>query len=671
MKNKKSINPVNMSDKQIRKKPVSTSKKSTDKIKGKLRYDSDKAKGRGKASAVIVKRKSAKKAVNASEDMFRELAEKSLAGIYIIQDGFFKYANPRFAEIFGYTVDEIENKMRPEDMVLPEDWPVVSGNIRRRLTGKAVSIHYEFIGIKKNREPVSIEVYGSRVMYHGEPAVMGTLLDTTKRKLAEEKYRSIFENSVEGIFQCTPNGQFIVTNPAFAEMLGYGSAEEVISVLTDILQLYADPSSYSDFMNILRREDLAVGFECEFFKKSKERIWVSINARAVREIDGSIQYYEGSVEDITEEKKAKDELRRLNEFNTAIIENAPVAIFVLDKNGVVRSVNPALAIISDLGLRVEEKLIGFNWLKNPYTIKCGLARQIEKGLQGEPFQLWDFPFITFRGDRNLYMDFKGVPLKGKGGNIEGLLCIIEETTDRVKIRAKLMQEARMAAIGKLAAGIAHELNNPLATLVAHSELAGHCLEALRKNKKEQPVLEELKGYLNIIETQAFRCKNVTSDILSLPWKEGLELKSVDINKLIDNVLEFGNIDQPGIKIVKELGSPLPYVSGDIGALRQVFVNLINNASDAVEGRMDATIWIRTKTEHGLVLIEIEDNGSGIPDTIAEKIFEPFFTTKESKRGIGLGLSLCHEFITHMGGTITAESQPGSGARFVISLPAEN
>ena len=106
----------------------------------------------------------------------------------------------------------------------------------------------------------------------------------------------------------------------------------------------------------------------------------------------------------------------------------------------------------------------------------------------------------------------------------------------------------------------------------------------------------------------------------------------------------------------------------MGALRQVFINLINNAADAVEGRMDATIWIGTKLFEGRVVVEVEDNGVGIPDAIAEKIFEPFFTTKESKKGIGLGLALCYEFLSHMGGTIKTESKPGYRTIFSVALP---
>ncbi|SPF35283.1 putative Histidine kinase [Syntrophobacter sp. SbD1] len=627
----------------------------------------------------LKKQKTAEESLYDSEGKFRDLAEKSLAGIYLIQNGVIRYANPRFSEIFGYTVEEMTDKMRPQDTVLPEDWPLVNENIRRRTSGEVEALHYEFRGVRKSGEIINTEVYGSHTTYRGKPAVIGTMLDITKRKRAEElirqaeeKYRSIFENAMEGIFQITPQGQFIVVNPAFKKMLGFNCTEEHSAVpIQRVQQLFAE-SAYQEFMHALESDGIVQGFVCEFYRKDTEKIWVSINARAVRDNDDNTLCYEGTIEDITEEKKAKDELRRLNEFSSAIIKNASVAIFTLDKDGTFTSVNPALASLFGLGPEAEEKLIGFNWLQDLSKMKCGLAGYIESGLRGEPFQLWDSPYKTYGGERNVYMDFKGIPLKGKDGAVEGLLCIIEETTARVKTQTKLMEQARMLIVGRLAAGIAAELNNPLAALVAHSELADCCLKDLEDSLqiREHPVLDELKSCLNTIEANAFRCKSVTSDIIGLPWKEGLEDKEIDVNRLLSNILERDNINRSGACIVTEMSLSLPAVRGDITALRQVFMNLISNAVDAVEGRAEATIYIRTKFDDNEVLVEIEDNGAGIPDLIADKIFEPFFTTKGLKRGVGLGLPLCEEFLSQMGGTIGTESKPGCGTIFVVRLPVQ-
>lgn len=625
----------------------------------------------------IKKKERLKKTLHATpKNKFKNLAEKSIAGIYLIQNWVFKYVNPKFSEIFEYSVDEVINKMGPKDVVMPDDWPTVEENINKRISGEIDAIHYEFRGITKTNRQIFIEVYGTRTLYRGRPAVIGTLLDITKRKHAEEllkqteeKYRGIFENAIEGIFQITPEGKFISANPALKKMLGYDSTDELADILKDMgIRLFVDQKKRFEFYFTLENKGLIKGFECELHKRDKSTIWVSMNVRAVRDNNDKTLYYEGTVEDITERKISESELKRLNEFNKAIIENAPIAIFTLNRDGVFTSVNPALAIISGLNEEAEKVLLGFNWLKNAYTIKCGLAEYIKKGLNGEPFQLTDFPYMTYRGDRSLYMDFKGVPLMNKDGDVEGLLCIIEETTERVKTTARLMQEAKMAAIGKLAAGIAHELNNPLATLVAHSELALKWLKSLQTKIEHCPEMDKLTDCLDVIQTEAFRCKTVTSDILSLPWKEGFEKVEIDLNSLLNDIIKFQKIDRWDGKIVTDFYPCLPRVTGDVVALRQVFLNLITNAMDAIEKRLDGTIWIRTKHLDTYIQVEVEDNGEGIPVPIIEKIFEPFFTTKEPKKGIGLGLALCHELINSLGGKITVKSNPGNGTIFYVRFP---
>lgn len=610
------------------------------------------------------------------ENLFADLAEKSLVGIYLIQDGIFRYANSRMGRIFGYTVKQIVDRKGPQDLVLPDDWPLVNKNISKRVTGKVASINYEFRGVRKSGAIIDIEAYGYATSYGGRPALIGTLLDITRKKQserllkqAEEHYRGIFENAIEGIFQTTGDGRIIAANPALAAMLGYDSPEELLSSITDLgQQQYVVPHDRQDFVRLLERDGLLKGFECELYKKNGDRIWVVMNARVVRNDDGAVRFFEGTIQDITEQKQAEDNLLNLNEFNRAIIDNAPVAIFTLNRDGYFTSVNPALANLSGLGPRASEKLIGFNWLNNPFTIKCGLARYISKGLQGEPFQLWDFPFMTYSGDQNIYIDFNGVPLKGKNGEIEGLLCIIEETTDRVKTRAKLMQETKMSAIGRLAAGAAHELNNPLATLVAFAEIAGGLLESHTKNRKEPLDIDKLAYCLDLVQQQAFRCKNVIADLLNLSRKDGLEFVDVELNTLIEGVLESINFGARGITLRTDLQPSLPLARADTSALRQVLANVIQNAIDAVEERLDAIIHIRTHFNGNLLTIEVEDNGIGIPDSITDKIFEPFFTTKEAKKGIGLGLALCCEVLDSMKGTIRVESKPGSGTTFFLTLP---
>lgn len=376
------------------------------------------------------------------------------------------------------------------------------------------------------------------------------------------------------------------------------------------------------------------------------------------------------IRDVTEFRRTEEDLKRLGEFNYEIVENAPVAIFTINKQGEFSSVNPALAILSGLDTKekAKEKLLGFNWIKNPYTVKCGMANHIKEGLKGKPFQLWDFPFINYWGVPQ-YIYFKGVPIKGKDGRIEGLLCIIEETTEIVKTRAQLMQEAKMSMIGRLTTGIAHELNNPLATITANTELALESLENLEGGKLSGRDLEEFKEGLKVIEEQAFRCTKTIKNLLDMTRKKDLGKISIDLNKLLDELLDHINFRRLPVRFVQDVSGRLPPVKGDADAMRQVFLNVISNAVDAVENTANAAIWIRAKKLNDNTLeVTIEDNGPGIPDNMKDLIFEPFFTTKGIKKGTGLGLTLCYDFLQRMGGSIEVQHRQAGGSIFRISMP---
>lgn len=375
-----------------------------------------------------------------------------------------------------------------------------------------------------------------------------------------------------------------------------------------------------------------------------------------------------TIQDITYQKKAEDDLRHLNDFNAAIIDNAPVAIFTIDVNGKFISVNPALATLSGLGQEAEEKLVGFNWLENPYTVRCGLADYIKKGLEGEPFELQDFPFTTYRGDQGQYIHFRGVPLRGKDGKVEGLLCIIEDNTEKVRTRIQSIQDAKMSVIGRLMTGVAHELNNPLATIAANSELACELFQEFKDGDADEGAFDELREYLDVIQEQAFRCKNIIKDMIDLTRKKGFEVQEVDLNQCLRELLKVINFQKINICLVEEIAADLPHVRGDLNAVKQCCMNILQNAVDAVEIRAGGMIRLRAYSMNDSVRIEFEDNGIGIDEGLVDKIFEPFFSTKDTGKGVGLGLTLCYEFITKMGGNIEVDSTLGRGSTFRVTLP---
>ena len=186
----------------------------------------------------ITGRKTAEDGLRESEHLFRDLTEKSLVGIYLIQDGVFRYVNSQFAELLAYKAHELIETINHEETLFPEDRAAVVEKLRKRESGEISSIHHEFRVVTKKGEVRNVEVYGSRTTYRGRPAVIGTLLDITERtrseellKQAEEMYRSIFENAVEGIFQTSASHELMTANESLAKIYGYNTAEEFVADL--------------------------------------------------------------------------------------------------------------------------------------------------------------------------------------------------------------------------------------------------------------------------------------------------------------------------------------------------------------------------------------------------------------------------------------------------------
>lgn len=259
-----------------------------------------------------------------SKNKFRDLSEKSLVGVYLIQDNTFKYVNPMLAETFDYKVEDLIEKKGPNYVVLPEDMSFVRENMRRRLSGKLNSINYEVRGVKRTGEIINIEVHGTSTVYQGRPAIIGTLLDITGRKRAEkilkeseEKYRDIFNNALMGIFQISSDGHLINANPALARILGYGSPKEIVDKITDFgRQYYVQPEQSDELLADINKKGSFRGREIRLFKKDKSIAWVTVNGRAVKDIKGKTIYYEGAMQDITEQKSLELQLRQTQKMES-------------------------------------------------------------------------------------------------------------------------------------------------------------------------------------------------------------------------------------------------------------------------------------------------------------------------------------------------------------------
>jgi two-component system NtrC family sensor kinase len=229
---------------------------------------------------------------------------------------------------------------------------------------------------------------------------------------------------------------------------------------------------------------------------------------------------------------------------------------------------------------------------------------------------------------------------------------------------QLLQSQKLASIGELSAGIAHEINNPLAIIRQEAEWLLHLFK-----KESPPAADEIKNCLTEVVHQVDRAREITHNLLNFARRQQPVVQAVDLNRLVEDMslLVAKEAKNNSISMVKELQPDLPPINSDAPLLRQVILNLLNNAIQAVG--QDGTVTVTTGvTDANQVMFQVDDTGPGISKENLAQIFDPFFTTKPQGKGTGLGLSICHGIIERLGGKISAASVEGQGASFIVQLP---
>jgi signal transduction histidine kinase len=276
-------------------------------------------------------------------------------------------------------------------------------------------------------------------------------------------------------------------------------------------------------------------------------------------------------------------------------------------------------------------------------------------------------FTTSENGRARYFDASATPIEDSHGKHRALV-FLREVTDRRLQELQLMQSEKMACMGLLAAGVAHEINNPLTSVAGYAE-------ALIRRFNEDPDLagdqrlEVFQRYLNVIIRESYRCKGIINGLLTFSRKSDGSVDTVDINMIVREVLDLVRPKATAEKVAIEerFATDLPIVKGDAAGLRQVFMNLVMNALQAIEGA--GQIILTSSAEDGMVLVKVKDSGCGIPRVLLDQIWDPFFTTKTVGQGVGLGLAVTYNIVHRHGGEIIVETRENEGACFTVRLPA--
>ena len=349
-----------------------------------------------------------------------------------------------------------------------------------------------------------------------------------------------------------------------------------------------------------------------------------------------------------------DELQRLTEYNQSIIEGIDAGIVVVGLDGRIARWNRAMeALYGKRRLEVLERPLDQVF---PEPFMKAIETSLEPSHDGEISHLYKLKLPAPSG-RQLIVNAAIAPLEGQGGERSGSILILEDVTARVRLEEQLQHSDKMASIGLLAAGVAHEVNTPLAGISSYTQM----LLGAEQSQETTSLLEK-------IEKQSFRAAKIVNNLLNFSRSGGIEADLLDLNKVVTDVLSLleHQFDGSRITLRRELASDLPLVSGNENRLQQVFFNLMLNARDAMSHGGWLTVTSRTEGE--AVVVEVMDTGTGIEPEAVRRIYDPFFTTKGVGQGTGLGLSVSYGIVHEHGGSISIDSTPGQGTTFTVALP---
>jgi PAS domain S-box-containing protein len=454
-------------------------------------------------------------------------------------------------------------------------------------------------------------------------------------------------------------GNIIYMNEATCRALGY-SKEELLTM--NLKQLMPPQTAISIDERLKRvKKEGTIAFESERMHKDGRVFPVEIMARTVSL--GNQKMILSVIRDITERKKAEEALRESEERHRALLElgeRIGEAVVMLQDNelGIGRQVYVSNEWSRITGYTNEELLnMSIFDLIHPVDRKEAIKRH-EKRIRGEILPgLYELTLIRKDGSKtSVEGTFAYSSYKGKPANVG----YIRDISERKKMEEQLIVTDRLASIGELASGVAHELNNPLTGIIGFSEL-------LLKKDAPEDIMEDLK----IINREAQRTAQVVRNLLTFARKHDTAKKPVDINEAIQSVLDLRAYEQNvhNIKVITDFDTSLPEITGDIFRLQQVFVNIIINAEHfMIQAHKKGTLNITTKRKGDIIRTSFADDGPGIKEEHMAHLFDPFFTTKEVGKGTGLGLSICHGIIAEHEGNIYAESKLGRGATFIVELP---
>jgi PAS domain S-box-containing protein len=482
--------------------------------------------------------------------------------------------------------------------------------------------------------------------------------DITASRKNEARFTELFETLQEGIYITTADGQILDANPALVRMLGYDTKEELLAKkVPDIL---TDAGERKLLKHEVEQQSAIQGREITLQCKDGRPIICLHTAATVRDSAGTVIRYQGAVMDITTRREMEHRLHQQQEFARRLVDSFPDLILVLDASSRFTFVSPRCKEV--LGYELEETRemkLGGRTHSEDLPALLSLYADIVAGKQ-------TFASLEVRVRHKLgewrRIRFNFSPLFDESGKIDGVVMSGRDVTELKRLEEQLIQAEKLAAMGQMLAGVAHELNNPLTAILGATELL----------RERGGIEEDTKRQLDLTHRQARRAARIVQNLLDFSRPAAPQKKPLDVNTLVERTLQLHehSLRRNNVAVDFHPLPDLPGVVGDANQLMQVFLNLVTNAEYAIrEVRESGRLQIRLVRDSSRIAVTFQDDGVGIRPEAFPHLFDPFYTTKRPGGGTGLGLSICMAIVREHGGTIEAESLPAGGSAFTVHLPA--
>ena len=552
-----------------------------------------------------------------------------------------------YTDVVGHKIDEFltEPLRRDVETGIPRflekrRW---SGLVRVQVKNSTRALYFDCVlnAIVKSDEVVGISALAR---------------DVTEEREKERRFTELFETLQEGVYFSTPEGKLLDGNPALIRMLGCSGRDELLSLGPSALNLDPgqgpvlgrsadDRGSERSRELTLRRQDGTTGVFLD-------------TSRAVWDGTGNIIRYQGTLVDVTERRKMEKALRQQEEFQRYLLESFPDLILVVGLDGRYSFVSTR-----------SRDLLG----RIPSEIRGKKVDDAEQEQSAEFAALYHdvstgakkFGFCEFgarhRDGSWRTMRANASPLFDAEGKASGVIMSVRDITVERKLEQQIIQSERLAAMGQMIGGFAHELNNPLTSIMGVAEL-------LQEGEQE----ETRRKQLVMLQQQARRAADIVQNLMYFSRPPAPGKGPINLSELLQRTLHLHaySLRKNNITVDFIPEPSVPVVNGDSHQLMQIFLNLILNAEQAMrEARDLGTLRIRLEKTVRTVAVIFQDDGPGIAAEVLPNIFDPFYTTKRPGRGTGLGLSICKAILREHGGEIEAASGPGGGAVFKVTLPA--